>query len=531
MRYLAVVVITTSLALGLLVPTTQAQGAVTHGTVVALQGTPHLWIADPQGILHWAGDTRALTGRHVNWSDRRTVTLAQLQTYRRGDPWLSAGLVKDGDPIYLAKWESTETAPRLLHIQSIGDVELFGINGSNYGQYVQGAAAWNARYGLQAQQLQRATLPAATGPPPPPPPTPVPPRPKGAFLISGQQWARIGSGASNSQSWGLVDGQFRQNVSRANWIGWRVLGEAAASFDLEARGTPLNGSGSLSLLFGQNSNSYTVFQLWPSQRSAFIKHYDRDAKKWQTLSSRSSVAATLGVGREVALKVQVRGQQITAYVNGGVVLQTTDPALLPGDVAIVVGTSSSSSPMEVRWREAFLRSYGATGVEPGLASWRSQAADTRLYRALQLLWIHNVDGWQGKFGRPLAQRGTRIVWGNLPSNVFGSYRHSQNLITISTGLRSETMAGLAATIAHEVAHAVAARTLVGAADCLEEEMKAFSWQAATWGRLRAIAGTTTSSERHNAAMHHAWTGRILREVVVTAEGYQQQCLGRVLPDY
>ena len=38
----------------------QGQGAFAHGTVVALQGTPHLWIADEYGVLHWAGDTWAL---------------------------------------------------------------------------------------------------------------------------------------------------------------------------------------------------------------------------------------------------------------------------------------------------------------------------------------------------------------------------------------------------------------------------------------------------------------------------------------
>ena len=43
----------------------QAQGAFSHGTVVALQGTPHLWFADEQGVLHWGGDTRALAGKHI----------------------------------------------------------------------------------------------------------------------------------------------------------------------------------------------------------------------------------------------------------------------------------------------------------------------------------------------------------------------------------------------------------------------------------------------------------------------------------
>ena len=172
-RFIALVVI--GVLISTLVPAlmVQAQGVFAHGAVVALQGTPHLWIADQQGVLHWAGDTRALAGRHVRWDSRIEVTLAQLQGLNRGDPWLSAGLLKDGDPIYLVKWETEWPQPRLFHIQSIGDVELFGINSSNYGNFVLGLATWEQRFGISAAGLQRSTLPAATAPPAPTP-TPVP---------------------------------------------------------------------------------------------------------------------------------------------------------------------------------------------------------------------------------------------------------------------------------------------------------------------------------------------------------------------
>ena len=157
----------------------------THGSVVALSGTPHLWIADAHGVLHWGGDTRALSGRHVNWSARVEVSLAQLRTFPIGDPWLSAGLLKDGEPIYVVKWETEWPQPRLLHIQSIADVELFGINGSNYGQFVLDVPTWEARYGIPVASLQRGVLPPATAPPPPPPPPP----PAGpASCPDGQRW-------------------------------------------------------------------------------------------------------------------------------------------------------------------------------------------------------------------------------------------------------------------------------------------------------------------------------------------------------
>jgi hypothetical protein len=135
--------------------------AVRPGTVVALGGTPHLWIADDRGVLHWASDTRALGGRYVDWSDRVDVALDQLRGLPRGEPWLSTALVKDGDPLYLPKWEAADPLPRLLHIRSIADVELFGIEAQNYGRQVAEAGAWQQRYGVALDRLARGELPPA----------------------------------------------------------------------------------------------------------------------------------------------------------------------------------------------------------------------------------------------------------------------------------------------------------------------------------------------------------------------------------
>ena len=161
--------------------TVQARSTFTPGTVVALQGTPHLWFADAQGVLHWGGDTRALAGRYTNWNNRVEVSLEQLRTFQRGDPWLSAGLLKDGDPIYLVKWETEWAAPRLFHIQSIADVELLGINGSNYGTFVLERPAWESQFGFSVVDLQLATL-AGTTPPPLPPSHPASPESKAAVF-------------------------------------------------------------------------------------------------------------------------------------------------------------------------------------------------------------------------------------------------------------------------------------------------------------------------------------------------------------
>ena len=173
----SLVVLAIAVAAFMALPLAQAQQVFVPGAVVALEGTPHLWIADEQGVLHWGGDTRALAGRHINWSARTEASLAGLRALPMGDPWLSAGLLKDGDPIYLVKWETEWAQPRLRHIQSIADVELFGINESNYGNFVLDVATWEARYGISVAGLQRAELPPAvpSAGTPPPAPTPAPP--------------------------------------------------------------------------------------------------------------------------------------------------------------------------------------------------------------------------------------------------------------------------------------------------------------------------------------------------------------------
>lgn len=139
------------------------QGTFARGAVVALRGTPHLWIVDEGGILHWSGDTRALSDKFVDWGNRQEVGLDQLRSMARGDPWLSADLLKLGDPIYFVKWESGQPVPTLLHIQSITDVELFGIDERNYGSFVLDQSAWERRFGMTVAFLPKGVLAPAAG--------------------------------------------------------------------------------------------------------------------------------------------------------------------------------------------------------------------------------------------------------------------------------------------------------------------------------------------------------------------------------
>jgi hypothetical protein len=147
------------------------------GTVVSVEGTPHLFIADDSGLLHWAGDTRVLADHFVDWTSQAGVSPAQLRDLPRGDPWLSAGLLKDGDAIYLVKWETEEPQPALLHIQSIQDLELFGVDEDNYEQLVLDRQAWEDEFGVSVDDLARGELDPVVVTPPPAPPPPPPPSP------------------------------------------------------------------------------------------------------------------------------------------------------------------------------------------------------------------------------------------------------------------------------------------------------------------------------------------------------------------
>jgi hypothetical protein len=160
--FATIAVLLSSIAGGVgLTPASASTCTLTVGAVVQLSGTPHLFIVDERRILHWGGDTRALSGRSIDWNNRCSVALDALRQMQRGDPWLSSGLPKIGDPIYLSKWEDSEQAPTLLHIQSIADVELFGINERNYGNFVLDRPMWESRYGFTVSSLQLGPLASA----------------------------------------------------------------------------------------------------------------------------------------------------------------------------------------------------------------------------------------------------------------------------------------------------------------------------------------------------------------------------------
>lgn len=532
----------------------QAQGVFAHGAVVALQGTPHLWIADEQGVLHWAGDTRALAGRHVRWDNRIEVTLAQLQGLHRGDPWLSAGLLKDGDPIYLVKWETEWASPRLFHIQSIADVELFGINGSNYGNFVLDRATWEQRFGISAAGLPRATLPAATTPPAPtatPVPTAIPvPTPTNepdtpqVERYAGTSWGYASGGRSEASETTITESGLRHRVFKLGWQSWKYLSRTDSHFVFRATGTQTEGSGGGILLVIGNykETGHLEFYINLTSEWAYLRRRDPGVDEWHLLTSNSNLPNLPQRGHPFTLEVRVWGQRIKASLNGAIILEVIDPLYMPGFIGLGAAAHRSSGPVTVEWQSAEVESLTLDKpplVPPAVrAQWAvHNDAEGRILRALELLWVHNVNDWQYKYGRRLADRGTEIVWGTLPEKVGGRYESQPNRITIRESYQSEPLSVLAAVLAHEVFHAVSDRTSSDAADCLEEEMAAFSWQAGVWGPFRSALGwidnddDLTAGERSQEAIYRAWQNRELRDTVLTSEGYQLQCLGRVLPDY
>jgi hypothetical protein len=156
------------------------------GQVIAMKDSDHLWLAGDDGKYHWVGDSQALQGKSILWSERHVVDLSEIYDANAkgtaGDPYLSTSLIMWQGKLWLPKWEQGQAMPTLLHIPSIEDVQLFGINGGNYGRLVKQPADWEREFGrgLRVSDLAQGALPPAVRPRPAPPvvsPPPVVPAP------------------------------------------------------------------------------------------------------------------------------------------------------------------------------------------------------------------------------------------------------------------------------------------------------------------------------------------------------------------
>lgn len=163
------------LALALVISRTRATPAaapLSHGEIALLRGTPHYFVADERGVLHWASDTRALAGRYVRWERVRLVTLDQLRALPRGEPWLTApGTFVRGEDgaVYLIRWETGMRWPVPLRLPPIENLELLGITRQLVESLATDQRTWERLMdlSLEATAVSFSPLtpgPAATGP-------------------------------------------------------------------------------------------------------------------------------------------------------------------------------------------------------------------------------------------------------------------------------------------------------------------------------------------------------------------------------
>ena len=136
-------------------------GPFAEGAVVQLKGTPHQWVADSEGTLHWSPDPRTIAAHAASPITSTEVAAEQLVILPRGAPWLEAPLVKAGDPIYVPVTQAGATQPSLLRVQSPADLQLFGIEGETYQAVVLDRAVWEQRQGKKVDALPHGELPAA----------------------------------------------------------------------------------------------------------------------------------------------------------------------------------------------------------------------------------------------------------------------------------------------------------------------------------------------------------------------------------
>jgi hypothetical protein len=146
----------TSVDVNVCSPLRQAPGS--PYMVVQLDGTPHLYLADERGILHWGSDTRSLTGQYIDWNRRRTMSNAEIAALPAGDPLLSHGLVQIDGATYLVKWETEEKAPRLLQMRSYADGQPYGLHAENLGRLVVHPSDVENAVGMPLAGLERGVL-------------------------------------------------------------------------------------------------------------------------------------------------------------------------------------------------------------------------------------------------------------------------------------------------------------------------------------------------------------------------------------
>jgi hypothetical protein len=131
--------------------------------------------------------------------------------------------------------------------------------------------------------------------------------------------------------------------------------------------------------------------------------------------------------------------------------------------------------------------------------------------------------------RAAAERiGVKAEVGDLPSNVLGSFRPHDYLITISSRVEREDDRVVATVLAHEITHARQAHDRPGVFsqdECVQREVEAFTAQVKLWDTFNRGSGRT-DLERYFSellALYNRAGTTGLRLLVEQSDGYQQEC--------
>lgn len=411
-----------------------------------IRGTPHTWLADEHGTLHWVGDSIALaraiyTSREYTLEDpldpalRRSLGAPMALGYEqmlgapRGEPLLSTAFVEVAGAVYYPRWETFDADPVLLRLASPDDLSVFGVTPASRDRLVLSASAWEQRYGRALDELERDDL---RGPAPATAP-PVPCLP----VVEEIAAQPAGAVARLSNPCGAA---LRVRLS-------------AVLFDREG-GRPLATTGSAAFDTAPGDTYEATLSIAPARRTRPPAAEPRaDATAGPTPSPAPVPAPERTVDAHSAQPL-LSAAPLTDDADEDSVAGNPPAAHRPAQLCLDVGAS------------------GCLSTDP----WLRQAVDV----------LRGLDQ-----SRPLletaADFGVALRRGRL-AGALGQYSPEKRTITIAASIDESSDWERAAVLAHELQHAADHVTGVlllerGSVACLAHEQAAFSREAAVWQAL------------------------------------------------
>ncbi len=167
----------------------------------------------------------------------------------------------------------------------------------------------------------------------------------------------------------------------------------------------------------------------------------------------------------------------------------------------------------------------------GYVEWNQLVPDRRLRHPLAILYQH-VPEFRPQL-QTATQRRVAVTAARL-TDAAAHYNPTTNTVVLGQGLLSEPPSIVASVLAHELSHSVFdpsgtrhQNLREGATSCLEDEMLAFAWEAATWQRVKR--GTERSGWVGTLDdIVRAWQGKTMAQYVIGYPDYQRHCFGRAL---